>query len=445
MDKTLGEDEVKGLEAEIDDAVERLFVEIKKGLPGHASMESPVVKPPPRAEKEFDPMNVSMESPVEKPPLRAEKEFDLTNVSMEPPVVKRSPRVEKDNDLDLSFAPPPSDSDIPFVLEPSSSRPPPPPPPLPPKATPSLNPLEKLETQILSLEWEITKENLKKAMEEILAVRAQAKENPQIVSTLNLMGKVIHYMMKNEGDVTPPFVKFLLDSKETIKLLMRKGTDQETATFKQLVYAGIEAKFASLEGLREVPPPPPPSIGGSERMETTGVPTLGVEKMQELLTKINLFLERTEELIKRMGERSRSGSGLPPEAQTSSAQITVFKIGDKFFGVESEKIFKLFKVPDTFEAKFSNQSKILLRGIEVRMVDLKKRFSIAAENRKEGIKLLTVNDQGVVKGWIIDQILKQVSATPEREGEGGKDVLGKIYWTYKDRQVTVPILDTKRL
>jgi hypothetical protein len=421
MDKTLGEDEVKGLEAEIDDAVERLFVEIKKGLPGHASMESPVVKPPPRAEKEFD----------------------LTNVSMEPPVVKPPLRVEKDDDLDLSFAPPPSDSDIPFVLEPSSS--PPPPPPRPPKAAPSLNPLEKLETQILSLEWEITKENLKKAMEEILAVRAQAKENPQIVSTLNLMGKVIHYMMKNEGDVTPPFVKFLLDSKETIKLLMKKGTDQETTTFKQLVYAGIEAKFASLEGLREVPSPPPPSIGGSERMETTGVPTLGAEKMQELLSKINLFLERTEELIKRMGERSRSGSGLPPEIQTPSAQITVFKIGDKFFGVESEKVFKLFKVPDTFEAKFSNQPKIRLRGLEVRMIDLKKRFSIAAENRKEGIKLLTVNDQGIVKGWIIDQILKQVSATPEREGEGTRDVLGKIYWTYKDRQVTVPILDTKRL
>jgi len=398
MDKTLGEDEAKGLEEEIDSAVERLFVEIKRGLPG----------------------NVSMETPVVKPPLR----------------------VEKDDDLDLSFAPP--SSDIPFVLEPSSSPPPPPPSPLPPKPAPSLNPLEKLETHILSLEWEITKENLKKAMEEVLAVRSLVKEDPQIVSTLNLMGKVIHYMVKNEGDVTPPFVKFLLDSKETIKLLMKKGMGQETATFKQLAYAGIEARFACLEGSREVPPPQP-SVGGSEGMETTGVPAMGGEKMHELLSKINLFLERTEELIKRMGEKSRSGSGLPPYTQTPSAQITVFKIGEKFFGVESEKVFKLFKVPDTFEAKFSSQSKIRLRGLEVRMIDLKKRFSIAAENRKEGIKILTVNDQGEVKGWIIDQILKQVSATPEREGEGSRDVLGKIYWTYKDRQVTIPILDTKRL
>ena len=417
MDKTLGEDEVKGLEEEIDSAVERLFVEIKKGLPGHLSMEPPAGKPPLRVEKDFDPGNVSRETHEVKPPLR----------------------VEKDDDLDLSFAPPPSD--IPFVLEPSSS---PPPPPLPPKTAPSLNPLEKLETQILSLEWEITKENLKKAMEELLAVRSLVKEDPQIVSSLNLMGKVIHYMMKNEGDVTPPFVKFLLDSKETIKLLMKKGMDQETATFKQLAYAGIEARFASLEGLREAPPPPP-SIRGSGRTETTGVPAMGGEKMQELLSKINLFLERTEELIKRMGERSRSGSGLPLETQTPSAQITVFKIGDKFFGVESEKVFKLFKVPDTFEAKFSNQPKIRLKGLEVRMIDLKKRFSIAAVNRKEGIKLLTVNDQGEVKGWIIDQILKQVSAIPEREEEGSRDVLGKIYWTYKDRQMTIPILDTKRL
>jgi hypothetical protein len=438
MDKTLGEDEVKGLEAEIDDAVERLFVEIKKGLPGNVSMESPVVKSPARVEKDVDLGDVSMEPPVAKPPLRPEKESGPGQVFMEPPVGKPSPPVEKGEDLDLSFAPPPSD--IPFVLEPS------PPPPPPPKTAPSLNPLEKLETHVLSLEWEMTRENLKKAMEEVLAVRSQAKQDPQIVSTLNLMGKVIQHMMKNEGDVTPPFVKFLLDAKETIKLLMKKGMDQETATFKQLAHAGIEARFASLKELREVPPPPPPpSPGRSERIETTAVPTMGGEKFQELLNKIDLFLERTEELIKRMGERSRSGSGPLPEAQAPSAQITVFKIGDKFFGVESEKVYKLFKVPDTFEARFSNQSKILLRGLEVRMIDLKKRFSIAAEYRKEGVKLLTVNEQGVLKGWIIDQILKQVSATPEREGEGRGDVLGKISWTYKDRQVTVPILDTKRL
>lgn len=180
-------------------------------------------------------------------------------------------------------------------------------------------------------------------------------------------------------------------------------------------------------------------------METTGVQPMGGEKMHELLSKINLFLEKTEELIKRMGERTKSGSGFPLEAKSPPAQITVFKIGDKFFGVESEKVFKLFKVPDTFQAKVSSQSKVLLKGLEVKMIDLKKRFSIVAENRKEAVKILTVNDQGEVKGWIIDQILKQVSATPEREGEGRKDVLGKIHWTYKDQQVTIPILDTKRL
>jgi chemotaxis signal transduction protein len=391
-------------------------------------------------EKDFDPGTVSMEPPAVKPPPQVEKEFDLTNVFVEPPALKPPPQAKKKEDLDLSFAAPPSD--LSFDLEPQ----PPPPPPPPPKAAPLLNPLEKMETQILSLEWEITKENLKKAMEEVLAVRSQVKDDPQIVSTLNLMGKVIHYMMKNEGDITPPFVKFLLDSKETVKLLMKKGLDQETATLKQLAYAGIEARFTSLQGMREAPPAPAPSsMGGGQRIETTAVPTLGPEKMQELLSKINSFLERTEELIKRMGERSRSEPGPSPEIPTPSTQITVFKIGDKFFGVESEKVFKLFKVPDSFEAKFSNQPKILLRGLEVRMIDLKKRFSIAAQNRKEGIKLLTVNDQGVVKGWIIDQILKQVSATPEREGEGTSDVLGKISWTYKDRQVTVPILDTKRL
>jgi hypothetical protein len=307
-----------------------------------------------------------------------------------------------------------------------------------------LNPLEKLEAQVLSLEWEMTRENLKKAMEEVGVVKSLVKGDPQITSTLDFMGKIIQVMMKNEGDVPPPFVKFLLDAKETLKVFMKKEKDQETTTFKQLVYAGMEARFAYLARLREARTPPAPARGG-EPTEAVEGGTLGGDKVHELLGKINLFLEKAEVLLRRASERARSEPTLPPETKAPAAQITVFKIGDQLLGVESEKIFKVFKVPESFGARFSNEPKIRLKGLEVRMIDLKKRFSIATGNRKEGVHVLTVNDQGEVKGWIIDQILKQVSGTPEREGEGGRGILGKIDWIYKDQHVTVPILDTKKL
>ena len=65
------------------------------------------------------------------------------------------------------------------------------------------------------------------------------------------MEKVLIHMIKNEENIQPPWIKFLLDSKETIKLLMRKETEGEINIYKQLAYLGIEARFSCLEGMKE--------------------------------------------------------------------------------------------------------------------------------------------------------------------------------------------------
>jgi hypothetical protein len=98
-----------------------------------------------------------------------------------------------------------------------------------------------MEGQLLSLEWEITKENLEKTKEEVLALRQTLKEKPEAGSVLNLMDKVLDYMIKNEDKIRPALVKFLMDSKETLKLLMRKEADSELNIYKQLGYMGIQA------------------------------------------------------------------------------------------------------------------------------------------------------------------------------------------------------------
>ena len=63
--------------------------------------------------------------------------------------------------------------------------------------------------------------------------------------------------------------------------------------------------------------------------------------------------------------------------------VTVFKIDEKLFGVESEKVIKLFKVPSTFHDKYSDQQRVRLKEFEVKLIDLRKIFSVKNGDRKE--------------------------------------------------------------
>jgi len=365
MEKGLGENDILGLEEEIDSAVDRLFVE-KNGS---------------------TPETLIKKSPVKEPSYTMEKDFDIE----------------------------------------STIHPHPAPPPF-------LKSIENMESQLLSLEWEITKENLGKTREEVLAMRGTLKEKPDITSVLNLMEKVLDYMMKNEEKIRPPLVKFLLDSKETIKLLLRKETGSEINIYKQLVYAGIQARYSCLEELRETKVEQPP-----------------VNFIEEILSKMNLFLEKAEEILSKVDQRV---SGLEQDIQKPSEpfvkakpvamNITVFKVEGKLFGVESDKVVKLYKVPIAFHDKYSNQQKIRLKDFEVRLIDLKKIFSIQKGDLKGEIRILTMKDKGEYKGLMIDQVLERLSTPSDIVGAPGEYLLGTIHWTYQERPVEVPILDLKK-
>jgi transposase len=119
-------------------------------------------------------------------------------------------------------------------------------------------------------------------------------------------------------------------------------------------------------------------------------------------------------------------------------------VDEKLFGVESEKIFKLFKVPVTFHEKYSDQVKVRLRDLEVKMINLKKIFSIPGEDLPEEMRILTVKDNGEYKGLMVDQVLKKLSTTSEIGGSYGEFFLGRIFFTYEEQPVEIPILDLKK-
>jgi hypothetical protein len=307
-----------------------------------------------------------------------------------------------------------------------------------------------MEGQLLSLEWEINKENLGKTKEEVLALRQTLKEKPEVGSVLNLMDKVLDYMVRNEDKIRPPLVKFLMDSKETLKLLMGKEADSELNIYKQLAYMGIQARYSCLEELKETKPDrsaPSPR----EETERAGILIKMGNQIGEVSKKMNLFSEKMGELYQKMDVlllKVDQGSTQPPEPSTAirsiPINITILKVEERLLGVESGKIYKLFKVPVDHQDRYVDQQKIRLKDFEFRLIDLRKAFSIPKGSWKAEIKILAVNEDGEYKGLMVNQVLERLFTRMETGRNYGKYFTGITHWTYQERPIEISILDLKK-
>ena len=391
MEKIIGEDDIKGLEEEIDSAVDRLFVEKKKSATEGLSME------PSPSEHTHEPVKASdLQSRIQSTP--------------EPLPIRSTP-----------------------------------------EPLPLIKSFEKMETQLLSLEWEITKENLERTREEVLVLREILKERTDITSVLNLMEKALIHMITNEENIQPQQIKFLLDSKETIKLLLKKETEGEIHIYKQLAFGGIKARFLCLEGWKETGAKQP-SSDVNEESDKTEMPKMWGKQVEGMLNKMQSFLEAMDGILKKFeqhlsshGQMVRVSSEKLWEKKSIPVEITVFKIDEKLFGIESNKVFKLFKAPSSFQEKYSSQQKIRLKDFEMKVVDLKKLFSIEHKDPKGEIQILIAKEDGEYIGLMVDQILKRLSARAEVNGEYAEYLLGMVHWTYQEQPVDIPILNLKTI
>jgi hypothetical protein len=444
MDKLTEEEDFKGLDEEIDNAVDRLFVENKRGMIKSTSVKSPLSEPskqPPTLEPSMESLmeppslDPSMRSPILEPTMKP----SVLEPSMETSLLEPSYEFELEKNINLETSPPPTQTPSPVSL---------------------LKSVEKMEAQLLSLEWEITDEKLKKTREEVLALRELFKQKPDMRSILNYMEEILNHMIKNEENIHPSWIKFLLDSKETIKLLMRKETDSEINIYKQLAHLGIDARFSRLEGIKESKITPP-SLVKKEGIEKPGVSippekkieiiSISEKKIEDMSDKMNSFMEKVEKIfieMRRQITKLEETTPKPPvpsaEARSKTVNVTIFKVDEKLFGVETEKVFKLFKVPLSFQQKYSDQSKIRLKDLEVRIINLKKIFSIPEGEHAGEMRILTVKDNGEYKGLMVDQVLKQLSTLFEKGGKVGQYFSGVIHSTYQEQPVEIPILDLKK-
>jgi len=445
MDKVTEEEDFKGLDEEIDDAVDRLFIDNKRGSGKSFSMESPALKAPLKSiieepsiksstsEPSMESLSVepSMESPISEPFSKP----SIPEPSMKPSFLEPSFEFEIEKNLPLE-----KNLDLETTPHPQ------PPSPL----LQFSKSIDNMEAQLLSLEWEISEEKLKKTREEILALRELLKQKPDLASILTDMEKVLSHMIENEENIRPSWIKILLDSKETIKLLARNETEGEINIYKQLAYLGIESRFSSLEGLKESKSVQP-SLAKGEAIEKADHPPLAEKKVEDMSNKMNSFMMNVEEMFKtmkqqisRLEETTRKSVAPPVELKPKTVNITIFRIDKKLFGVESEKVFKLFKVPSTLQKRYSKQDKIQFKDFELKMINLNKTLAIPGGEPKGEIRILAVKDNGGYKGFMVDQVVKKVSAPSEKDGMTGEYFSGIIHSTYQERSVEIPILDLRK-
>lgn len=376
MEKIFGEEEFKGLEEEIDSAIEKLFVEKKK-------------------------------TPDE----------DLNRDFMDP---------------SYSYG---MIQDISSKVSTNEYE----------KAHDFSSPFEKMETQLLSLEWELTRENIDKTRQEILSFQRMVKDEPQITKILEFMSKILSHISKNDENIQPTFIRFLLDSKETIKLLMRKDRVNDIEVYKQLAFSGLEARYNCLEGLGRAKDISTLINKDETYKDETIIDRISSKvnllskKIDELISKVDAKLSKIEETKKDLKSIEK---GL--ETRSLLKNITIVKVENRLFGIESDSVVKLFKLPGVMFEKYLNKQKIQLKEFDMKLIDLNRILSIPRESIKEEFRILTVKDNGLYKGFIIDEVVKRLSAYPDSREDYGEYYSGLIYTIYQDESVEIPILDIKK-
>lgn len=437
MEKTpLREEEIKELEDEIDLAVDRLFVEKRKGAKEPAHQESPIF------ETEEPPVFETFLQSAQEPPgaLRLDEEGRETALpSLESSFGLPVEPGKEELDIEESFA---------------AASPPPSSPPLS-----YMKAIDQLEAQLLALEWEITDEKLQNTQEAVQSLNQLLKQRNDISSVLGFMDDLLNRMTADKEEIRPPMIKFLLDAKETIKLLLKREAGGEVNIYKQLALEGMEARFAGLQAQKALPSPTAPSKVEKEVIDhpipgPPPAPPIDWEKVQEMLGQWKTFFGRAEEILAGMGGRLSQLEKVRPESRTPAAaepplaplmDVTIFRACGKCYGVETQKIWKLYRIPPSFREKYGNQPKVRLKDAEVSLVDLRKAFPGETLNESGEAKLLMLQGDGEYKGLIVVEVLKRLRGAVEERPADARPLLGVLHWFDQSEAVEVPILDSNKL
>jgi hypothetical protein len=170
--------------------------------------------------------------------------------------------------------------------------------------------------------------------------------------------------------------------------------------------------------------------------------------MNAYFSKMEAGLKKVDEHLAQLGDRVQH---VPPSPEMrrggsevvegTGISLTLARVDERLFGVPSDKVVKLFKIPPSLRGQVMNRSSLRLKEMEVKIADLRKLFSLPGSGQGRELKLLIVQHGGKYKGLVIEQVLPRIFSTSGVQRQSGPYLIGTLRWTVQGRPVSVSILD----
>ncbi|MBW2122123.1 MAG: CheW domain-containing protein, partial [Deltaproteobacteria bacterium] len=253
--------------------------------------------------------------------------------------------------------------------------------------------LENLETHLLSLEWEISRDLIDKIIGELGFLKQAYRDNQPVFHVVDIMGKVARSLADDEGNITPENLRFLLEANKSIRLLSDELKGKED--YKNLVLSGILARHRLMEYLDRQP-----VKESKDRGDVTDFEAISRD-LRELSQQLQKGAHRLGSLIQRLQ---------PPVRSSGSSGVlstVLMETSGRVFAVEGSDVVRFFRIPYRMARLVWDHREIPIRGTRLPLVNLFRFFGLKGTVEAQDKVLVLVRKRGRTLAILADRLLQR--------------------------------------
>ncbi len=107
--------------------------------------------------------------------------------------------------------------------------------------------------------------------------------------------------------------------------------------------------------------------------------------------------------------------GAGDEHLSDDEQLVVFKLAQENFGISIHSVQEIIRLPESFvvvpNAGAEVEGLINLRGMVMPVIDMRRYFNLASCERSERQRIIVLNVQGMLTGYIVDSVTEVLTVT----------------------------------
>ena len=221
--------------------------------------------------------------------------------------------------------------------------------------------LENLETHLLSLEWEISRELIEKIISELSFLKEGHRNDRAVFQVADVMDKVAHLLARDEGNITPENLRFLLEAKDGIKLLSDDLKGRED--YKNMILSGILARYRLIHDQKRRP------------TEARG-DTQSDGEVADIAKALRALSDELRIEIRELGRIAQElQQGRPAQRVSEKGVETVLvESCGRVFAIDKERVIRSVQIPYRMVRTVWRDSEIRIRGVRLPLINLFRLF-----------------------------------------------------------------------